>query len=152
MLLYDIEALVAAIGIAGTEIYIILDLAKKNRVQFSYHLFPIAHAILLMESVRDSHILETQVLTFAISLVTTLNVYNTWIPHTISTSKYMEIDLTPPHNEKLLYDLLLPRYTSEFRPWGYLAQFAYSLMVLTHVIFRCFAFAHAIRNAQLVFA
>ena len=152
MLLYDIEALVSAIGIALSEVYIISFLVKSNRVQYAYHLFPLAHALLLLESVRTPHALETQVLTFAVSLATTLNVYNTWIPHTITSSRYMEVDLSPPHHEKLVYDLLLPRYTRNFSPWGYLLQVSYSLVVFTHVAFRSFAFAHAIRHAQLAFS
>lgn len=96
MLLYYIEALVAAFGIALSEVYIISMLVKSNRVQYAYHLFPLLHALLLLEWVRTPRALETQVLTFAVSLATTLNVYNTWIPRTITSRRYMEVDMSPP--------------------------------------------------------
>lgn len=47
----------------------------------------------------------------------------------------------------LLYDLFLPKYEAQFRPWGYALQIVYSLLVFTHIAFRSHALARAIEEA-----
>lgn len=141
----DVEAVVSGLFILATEVYIVVRLARTGRVQWSYHLVPTAHGACLLWAVAAPGWLELQVTAFALATVTTLNVYNTWIPQVVTTVDHMVLDQSPQATPTLVFDLLLPRYRPSFAPWGYVLQFLYSCMMLMHVAFRSAAFAHVLR-------
>lgn len=142
----NLEAVLASVCIFASEIYIIYILHKSDRIQFAYHLQPTAHAILLLEAVRRPEDLGIQVFSYGYAVVTTLNFYNTLLPHSITTSNYIDFR-TNPSGEQLLYDLFLPRYKNSWhRPWIFLLQFLYSIVVLVHIGFRSFALARSIEQ------
>lgn len=138
----QLESLVSGVGIVATEGVIYAKLRRLKRVQWSYHAVPTAHGVLVLLSLMWPDNIELHTFSFAVVVATSLNVYNTLIPHVYSTLPYMIVD-----QSTVVEDILVPRYRPEFLPWGAVAQFAYSLMVLLHVGAQSVIFAHALRKA-----
>lgn len=137
----DAESFVAGVVTIVTEFAILVRLRQRSRIQWYYHVFPFANGVLLLTCIPNPNDVAMRILSFALTIVTSMNVYNTLIPNVDSTYKYMIVE-----QPTIVQDILLPRYTTEFYPWGACLQFAYSLMVLAHVWAQSLHLAHTLQQ------
>lgn len=126
------EAIVAGVGTLLSEVYISYVLYKRGRLLYYYHVFPIATSILIIASGIDTFNVPLSLASTFLTACTCLNFYNTYYVHVVLMEKYVK-PLPPLLRVR---DVFLPKYISEFYPWGPFLMLIYSLAVAFHCTFR----------------
>ena len=135
--LFDTEAFLAGWASVVAELYIVAQLSSQRRVQWFYHLVPIAAGVALIGA-ASSDALEWELCAFGFAVASTFNLYNTWLLNICSFRQYVEV------TDDLITTLLLPRFS--FPLWGIVTQVGYSLIGIAHVALRACAVAAAVRR------
>lgn len=145
--LVQTEAFLAGVAACFFEAWIWWQLVRSGRALHYYHLYPlVAGAALIGSAYYPTHLPLATTATL-LSVASGINVYNTFYVHVVMLRAYVQ----PPvldGDANVFRELFLPKYTSNFFPWGVVAQYAWSILIAGHAVLRAWNLGELV-EAQL---